>query len=259
MTTYQLNRSDLKLEKSFPDRIFGFQIKIFQPENGYRFTADPLILAAHVRSQGGEKIVDIGCGCAVISLVLALRFPDTQITGIEIQKSLAEFAKKNVVFNKLEKKIKIVNQDIKNSDAKAAGAKADIIVSNPPYTEKGRGRLSINRQKKGARHEIFIDLDALFKCSGQLLKNKGCLYIIFPAQRVQDLYKAMGKYGFSTDFIRYIHIKKNLPAKRVVLCAKKNSKGKQTVVPPVYIYGPENSFSKEYALLLKQGYNLTQT
>lgn len=256
---YQSDRSDLKLEKFFPDQIFGFRLKIFQPENGYRFTADPLILAAHVRSQGTEKIVDIGCGCAVICLALALRFPETQITGIEIQKSLAEFAKKNAVFNQLEKRIKIVNQDIKTMDFLSAGEKADIIVSNPPYTKKDSGRLSLNCQKAGAKHELFIDPDTLFKYSDKLLKTNGFIYIIFPAQRVQDLYRAMETYGFSTDFIRYIHIKKNLPAKRVVLCAKKNSRGKQMVVPPVYIYGPGNSFSKEYAQLLKQGYNLTQT
>jgi len=76
------------LEKFSADNAFIHRLIISQPEKGYRFSIDPLILSAHIHPKRNEKIMDLGCGCGIISLVLAYRYPDIEITGIEIQKEL---------------------------------------------------------------------------------------------------------------------------------------------------------------------------
>jgi len=250
--TRQLSNSlDLKLEKSSADNSVGSRIKISQPEKGYRFSIDPFILAAHVKGIENQKVIDIGCGCGIIPLILSLKSSALKITGIEIQKELYVCAKKNIITNKLVDSINIIHEDIKNIDTSDINGKADVIVSNPPYKKKGSGRLNPDSQKAIARHEITLDIDMFFKCSKRLLKEKGKLYIIFPAQRLSDLFLTMGHHAFSPEFIRFVHTKKHSIAKRVILCAEKNSNSPYVVQPPFYIYEHENKFSKEYLSLFK--------
>ena len=208
---------------------------------------DPFILAAHIQPAGIEKIIDVGCGCAIISLILAFKYPGLKITGVEIQKELSQFAKKNTMANKLENTICIIHENIKNIKISHINGKADIIVSNPPYKKKDSGRLNPDSQKAIARHEIFLDIDMLFNCSNKLLNKHGRLYIIFPAQRLSDLMLTMERYKFTPDFIRFVHIKKNARAKRVILCAVKNSSRPCNIAPPLYVYASENKLTDEYA------------
>jgi len=246
LSTYQLNRSGLKLEKSFPDSLFSEKIKISQPENGYRFSMDPFVLAAHVHLTGSEKIIDIGCGCAVMPLLLAFKNPDLNIIGVEIQKELFEFARKNVIANNLESTIRIIHNNIKDIKLSDINGTTDIIISNPPYKKKGSGRLNPDSQKAIARHEITLDIELLFHCADKLLTKKGKIYLIFPAKRLSDLLDAMEHYKFSLKFLRHIYIKKNHLPKRVILCAVKGSDTSRVVCPPLFIYASKNKFSDEY-------------
>ncbi len=222
------------MEKSTVDKLFNHGIKLSQPEKGYRFSIDPFILAAHVEISGNEKIIDIGCGCGVISLILALKYHDLKITGIEIQEELFLYAKKNIIKNRLESSVNVIQGDIKTIQPKEINGKADIIVSNPPYKKKGSGRLNPNSQKAIARHEITLDIDMLFKYSSRLLKKKGRLYLIFPASRISNLFVAMEQYNFIPNFIKFVHVKKNRAAKFVILCAVKES-NKPCIVRYPYI------------------------
>jgi len=259
LNTYPSNKSGLKLEKFFPDPLFNGKIKISQPETGYRFSMDSIILAAHVLPEGFEKIIDIGCGCAIMPLILAFKNPDLSVIGIEIQKELFEFAGKNIIANHLENTIQIIHKDIKDIRISDINGPADIILSNPPYKKKGTGRLNPNPQKAIARHELTLDIDLLFSCSQKLLSKKGKLYIIFPADRLSDLSQAMEYYKFSPRFLRYIHIKKNHLPRRVILCAIKNNvsdkdttKGSSkscNIRPPLFIYTSKNKYSDEAASL----------
>ena len=256
MNIYLLNRSGLKLEKFSPDPFFSHEIKVSQPENGYRFSMDPFILAAHIQPTGIEKIVDVGCGCAIMPLILAFRQPDLTIIGVEIQKELSGFAKQNIIDNKLESTIQIIHEDIKNMRLPDINGPADIIISNPPYKKRDSGRLNPDSQKAIARHEITLDIDMLFYCSNRLLQTRGRLYIIFPADRLPDLILTMERYKYTPDFIRFVHIKKKSAAKRVILCAVKNNavknSGKPCVIhPPFYIYASENKFTNEYISLFR--------
>jgi len=239
------------LEKFSAEYLFGEKINVSQPEKGYRFSMDPFILAAHIKPINGDKIIDIGCGCGIIPLIFASKYSGLQITGIEIQKGLATFAKKNVADNHFEDTIHIIHKNIKNINISDINGKADIIVSNPPYKKKGSGRLNPSSQKAVARHEISLDIDLLLECSTRLLKEQGRLYFIFPAQRLSECMLTMEKNHLFLHFIRYIHIKKNEPAKLVIFGATKQKGNSVTTAPPFYVYGFDNRYTKEYNSLFK--------
>ncbi|MCK5683527.1 methyltransferase [bacterium] len=227
------------MEKFTVNKLFDHELKLSQPEKGYRCSIDPFILAAHVKLSGNEKVIDIGCGCGVISCILAKEYTNLQITGIEIQEELYLCAKKNIINNKLEKSLTIIQRDIKTIQPKDIKGRADVIISNPPYQKKGSSRLNHDSQKAIARHEITLDIDSLFICSNILLKKKGRLYLIFPASRISDLFEAMGQHNFAPEFIRFVHVKKDSPARFILLCAVKNS------CQPCIIHYPYNIDKKK--------------
>ncbi len=212
---------------------------------------DSFILAAHIQPDNAKKIIDVGCGCGIISLILAKKFPKLKITGVEIQKDLYRFAQKNIITNKLENTLDIIHENIKNIQVSDIKGKADIIVSNPPYKKKGSGRLNPDSQKAIARHEVTLDIDLLFHCSKRLLHSQGRVYIILPAQRLADLMRAMEPYQFAPCFIRFVHTKKNMAAKRVILSAAKNHGSACNIAPPLYVNAAKNRFSKEYLSVFK--------
>jgi tRNA1Val (adenine37-N6)-methyltransferase len=233
------NKSGLKLEKfsvdqspyseSYPDLILS------QPEKGYRFTIDPFILVDHTERLDACRVIDVGCGCGIIALLLAKKYPDLLITGIEIQKELSQFARQNVKKNKLEKQVNILFQDINHVTTNLLNGRVDLLVANPPYKKKDTCRLNLDSQKAIARHEISLDLDQLFDSANRLLHDNGRISLIFPVDRLHDLEQSMANHGFFPQSIQFIHTQKNRPAKRLILCAGKDNSQPCLFPPPVYI------------------------
>ncbi len=238
------------MEKFSAEHFCEVATDFLQPQNGYRFSTDSLILAASTEIFGHERIIDIGTGSGILPLILASKYPGLDIVGVEIQKELYQYACQNISTHKLENKINLINKDI--NDIKLSDIKdpVDLIVSNPPYKKKGSGRLNPDSQKAMARHEMSLDINQLFKCSKQLLKEHGSLYLIFPAERISDLLSAMTDYQFTAKEIRFVHTKQNAPAKRVILCAVKNSHAPCTISAPLYVYSNNGQHTSEYLALI---------
>jgi len=245
------NRFNLKLVKSTVDTFFNNQIKIIQPETGYRYSMDPVILAAQVIPFPGCKIIDIGCGCGIIPLILGFRYKNIHITGVEIQPELAEMARKNIAENQMSHQIQILHQDIKATRPSDFKGPADIVVANPPYKKKGTGRLNPDSQKAVARHEITLDMAHFFSSAFTLLKPHGQFLFIYPADRLSDLIKGLEPCNFRLDWIRFIHTKNNNNAKLILVSARKGGPGQGTVRPPLYLYGTDNNQTNEYKAMFK--------
>lgn len=70
-------------------------VAISQNSEGYRYSVEPFLLAHWTCPTEGSRILDIGTGCGVISLLLMSRQADLEITAVEIQNSLYQSAVDN--------------------------------------------------------------------------------------------------------------------------------------------------------------------
>ncbi len=77
------------------------------------------------------KILDIGVGSGCLSVSLSQEFKNAEIIGIDVSKEVIKVAKKNILLNKCEEKIKLKYQELSDIDEKF-----NLIVSNPPYLSK---------------------------------------------------------------------------------------------------------------------------
>ncbi len=228
-----------------PEQFINEKVKIFQPENGYRFSMDSVILSAHVKFWKAGKLLDIGTGSGIMAIILALKYPDIHITGVEIQKELASIANNNVILNHMEKNISILEKDIRQTEIDHINGAQDIIIANPPYRKTGSFRINPNIQKAIARHEMKLSLAELAKSVKRLLSSHGKFYIIYPAERLSNLISTLCHYKIEPDEIRFIHTKKNAAAKRVIIKCINNGGQPVKILPPLYIYKKGNTWSNE--------------
>jgi len=159
----------MKTKDETLDTFYLGRIFLFQKKNGYRFSVDAPLLADFIKTKTSEELLELGCGNGVISLLLSIK-SFKQITALEIQKSLAELARRNVILNKLEDKITVIQIDLRRFNSRkkfdvifSNPPYIDVIFSNPPYIKRKKGQLSPVLEKSIAKHEIKCDIFNFFQ------------------------------------------------------------------------------------------------
>lgn len=168
-------------------------MRIEQPKDGYRFSADSLLLAEFVTLLPGEKVLDLGTGVGTILLLLAQRYPDNHFVGVEIQEELAAYAQKNVESNGWQDRIEIIKGNYR--DLSWPGF--TVVVSNPPYFPLGTGRSSPNPSRQRARSEVDATLEQTLTSASRALLPGGRFYLVHLAQRLDEIEDGLGRAGLA--------------------------------------------------------------
>ncbi|MBW2562196.1 MAG: methyltransferase [Deltaproteobacteria bacterium] len=197
--------SGLRHDDETIDEFFGGRLRVLQKEKGYRFSIDALLLADFVTLKKSDHVVDLGTGSGIISLVLALRFPEANIAEIEIQEDLADMAGRSVALNGLEDRIKVYPGDVKKVRKLLGPQSFDAAVFNPPYRRLNSGRINPDSQRAVARHEIRGTIDDFLGSARYLLKDSGRVYVIYPAARSVQIIARMRGNGIEPKRLRIVH------------------------------------------------------
>ena len=166
---------ELKKDERIDDLEYN-NLKIIQNEKGFCFGIDSILISDFAREIKQNSIgVDLGTGTGIISILLASKTKLSKIIGVEIQKDIADMAKRSVELNSLQEKIEIKNLNVKEIAEKALleREKFDFIVTNPPYKKLNTGKTNENEYKFISRHEVTANLEDFIKTSKYLLKDKG--------------------------------------------------------------------------------------
>ena len=222
-------------------------MKIIQRNDFQNFTLDSVLLSDFVKiNRKTKKILDIGTGCGIIALLLAQR-SKAQITGVELQKTMAEIAERNVENNKFENQVKIINEDIKNYKNIFNRDEFDTIVTNPPYFEFTGDISQTNdlEQLANARHNINLSLEEIIKISSYLLKNMGSFSIVFRSERLVEVLALLQKYNLEPKRMKNCYTKWNENSKICLLEAIKDAKKGFSIEMPIFVYD-ENGQKNKY-------------
>ena len=84
-------------------------LRLIQNAEGYCFTSDSVLLANIVKARKTDKILDVGAGSGIISILLAGKMGYGNVSALEIQKNMAALAARNVEMNGLSDKIVVIN------------------------------------------------------------------------------------------------------------------------------------------------------
>ena len=220
-----------------------------QHRDGYRFSIDPVLLAHFVRLGKEEKILDLGTGCGIIGLILLYRFSSSiiSLTAFEIQKGLAGLAKENCEVNKFQQQMRVVEGDLRNIKQVVQPGLFSTIVCNPPFYAVGSGRKSQNKEAEIARHQVFCTLPEILSAAEISVKNRGKVYLVYPADALGRLLVELRKKHFAVKRLQLIYSYPDQTGKaRLVLVeAVKNGGEGMDVLAPFYIYNEKNGAYSE--------------
>ncbi len=231
------------------DTLFYGRLHCWQAKEGYRFSIDAVLLAHFCLTWKKANILDLGTGCGILGLLLLFRNMNAieRITGVEFQKNLVDIARKNSEENGFSSKFEIVHGDYRNYRSLFPNECFTHIVCNPPFYKRGRGRLSTNREVLRARHQDERSFQLMMDAASFVLKNRGEMAIVYPAELVAGLLYTCRKKRMEPKSIRFVYsYPKAERAVLVLLMCRKNGGEGSIVQPPLYIYKEKNgSYTEE--------------
>ena len=222
------------------DTFYHGRILLLQKKLGYRFSVDAPLLADFVRPRPGDRLLELGAGNGIISLLLS-RKAFRRIVGLEVQPGLADLARRNVALNHLEEKIIILEQDLRDFRPKE---RFDLVFSNPPYIKGRGGHLSHSEEKSIAKHEIKGDIFDIMQAAGRVLEKDGRACFIYPVKRRDDFDRALEGAGLKTRALRFVHSRSGEPA-RWFLSECRFEAPSMEVLPPLQVYADTGLYTPE--------------
>jgi len=222
------------------DTFYHGRILVLQKKRGYRFAVDAPLLADFIRTEPGDRCLELGTGCGIVSLLLSIK-PFTRITALEIQESLADLARRNVQLNRLEGRICVLHQDLR---AYRPGCQFDVVFSNPPYLKGEAGALSPSREKSVAKHELECDVFGVMRKTAELLEEGGRAYFIFTAGREEEFVRAVEANGMCLKTQRYVLSRKGSPP-AFFLAECRIQPGERKLLAPLVLFEERGAYSDE--------------
>ncbi len=222
------------------------EFSIVQEKSAMKIGTDGVLLGAWVNTENPGKILDVGTGTGLISLMLAQRFPDAEITGIEIDENAFEEAQFNVSRSKFNKRISVIHSSLQNF---VSDNKFDLIVSNPPFFEPTHKTPS---SRNMARQQSNLTFEELIHRAESLLAPEGKLAIIIPFESESYFLKLSSKSNLFPEKITHVKGNENVSFKRSLLLLSRN---KSTVqIDELTIEISRNVYTEEYISLTKDFY-----
>jgi tRNA1Val (adenine37-N6)-methyltransferase len=221
------------------DSFFNGSLQVIQKKRGYRFSADAVLLSQFIKIRKNERAIDLGTGCGILPLLLSQTTKALSLVGVEIQKGLAECAKKNVLLNHLEDRVSILHQDFRELKKIYPAGSFNVVFSNPPYRTYRTGRVNPCMEKAIARHEIKGTLEDLVSIASYLLPSKGRCYLIFPALRIVDLLVLLRAETLEPKRLQFVHPRIKERAKFILTESIKESGVELKLLPPLILH-PSN-------------------
>ena len=239
----------MKIELKENERIDDLEykdLKIIQNKDGFCFGIDAVLLSDFARNiKKNSKVIDLGTGTGIISILLCGKTELKEIIGVEVQKEVYDMACRSAKLNNLEDRFKVINANILNLDNILENNSFDVIVTNPPYKKQNTGVINEDEKKLISRHEILADLEDFIRVSSRLLKYRGEFYMIHRPERLADIFCLMRNYKIEPKEVRLIFSNNNSTPKMVMIKGVKNGGEYLKFRENLYIYTDEGTYTDE--------------
>jgi len=221
-------------------------LKIIQNEKGFCFGMDSVLLSDFAKNmKNNSTVLDLGTGTGIIPILLCGKTNLKKVVGIEIQKDVANMAKRSSQLNNLQDRFEVVNTniiDLKNIYEKQS---FDVIVTNPPYKKENTGITNENEAKLISRHEITANLEDFISISKDLLKDKGEFYMVHRPERLVDILSLMRKYKIEPKILKFVSPNKNKEPNLILIKGIKNANSFLKIEKNLYVYNEDGKYTNE--------------
>jgi len=218
----------------------------YQYTDGYRYNSDTIFLYDFItRYKIKGNVLDVGCGCGILGLLIKRDFSDINLSLIDIQDKNKSLTLKNAKFNNINSQTICADFLEYNFEKKF-----DFIVSNPPFYHSGSLK-SENESLNLSRHSKALEIDSFVKKAYALLNPKGSLIFCYDAKQLDNLFVCLANARFKVNEIQFIHVNEQKPSSLVMIYAKRESKSLCKILPPLVLY-KDNKYTKKIQNIFKK-------
>lgn len=210
------------------DAFLGGKLHLWQPRKGYRAGVDPVLLAATVPAQSGQRVLELGCGVGAASLCLGARVPGLTLTGVEVQPAYAALARMN------EPAFEVVEADLAQMPLELRQRQFDHVLANPPYFDRDASIASRDSARETALGEQ-TPLAKWVEIAAKRLAPKGQAHFIHRAERLPDLIRAL-PHDMGSIEVLPIAPRVGRAAELVILRARKSGRGAFRLAAPLIMH-----------------------
>ena len=230
------------------DTPFRFkQFSVHHDRTAMKVGTDGVLLGAIAGSGSPHNILEIGVGSGVVSLMMAQRFSEAKIQGVEIDHAAWQQATENAQKSPWNGRIDFFNksfQEFCHQDL----TKFDLIVSNPPYFSNHLK--SPDPKRNLALHADALPFHDLAKGVLALLHSEGEFWVILPPDQMGELEKILLSLGLNAIWKIAV---KDKPSKNILRKIYGFSFYSRTVnEKDIFIKDENGYFSNDYSELLKE-------
>lgn len=225
--------------------VFRFKhFSIQQQNSALKVGTDAMLLGSLCNWDSPTRLLDIGTGTGVLTLMCAQRFPFREIIGLEIDPEAANEAKQNIFDSPFASPIEIARERIQDYQPEQL---FDAIISNPPFFENSSK--NENKQSELARHTDTLSYSDLVSAINRLLSPEGKAWIILPNSAEDSIQRLTAQNGLSISHMIYLEGKPGKHVRTIFAIGKVQS---ETVLSKFTIRNEDGSYSEEYKVLTKE-------
>ena len=247
-----------ELEGQTVDQARGFFPRgLIQPAGRFRFSIDALLLAAFSPQRpAAKKVVDLGAGCGVVGLGLALRRLDLPLDSLKVlaldkDPDMVAAATANAAILGLAEHFDAIEFDLRHLEHLAAAKNLraesmDLALANPPYRRPNQGRRPPEAARTRALFEVEGELDDFIVAARYLLRPKASLCLVHLAERLGHVLARLSHAGLEPKRLLPVHSHADQPARRVLIEARKAASAGLVLEPGLTLYqgrGPDTRLS----------------
>ncbi len=198
-----------------------------------KHTHASIVLGSYPLSFKVKKAVELGCGNAVSSLLMALSNCQVErIVAVDVDELACKDAKEFVKLNDLSERIEILRSDVIDVPKKLGYESFDFVFFNPPFHLGGKvssdERRFIERNKDVMEEFIFS--------SAKVLKNGGYFRVVISPHILLKIFSLLESRRLIPKWIVPIYGKQDGDSKLVLVEGIKNGKmGGFRIKSPIFL------------------------
>ena len=224
------------------------QFTVYQDSAAMRVGTDGVLLGAWAQHPAPLRILDVGSGTGVISLMAAQRWSEARIDAIDPDLGAFEQSRSNFEQSPWGNRLTAHHVDLQHFEAEPY----DLIISNPPYFVNSLKNPDLI--KSTARHTDTLPHNELVLHATRLLSPTGTFAVILPADLRLNLLEISKQNGLSLYRIAEIFDRQGRNQIRIMAEFKK-SVSAEPINEKIYIRDVEsNDYTEQYKTLTKDFY-----
>ena len=171
---------------------------------------DSVLLGCWLTCEKAKNILDIGCGTALITLMLAQRNLKSNVVGIEIDERASNEALLNISNSDWEERIVIKHTSLQHFIPQI---KFELIVSNPPFFSQNQ----FQQSRDIARHVNRLSFEDLIDNAAKLLTGKGIFSVVIPKNNEEYFCEIAAFHKLYCNRVCYVKGNERSQVKRVMI------------------------------------------